>query len=136
MKQQLLMGLMLLMTATAASAEWTWISVNNEFNVFVDKATIRRNGNLVKMWHLVDYRKVVDYREVIKTFTGDPYLSQKIQNQYDCKEEKSQSLGSTSFSGNMGGGNPVYSVSNTSEWSSVSPESVGEALWKIACGKK
>ena len=59
--KRLLMGLMLAMTATAASAEWTRVDNDDDDDaliVYVDRATIRRDGNLVKMWDLKDYKTV------------------------------------------------------------------------------
>ena len=128
--KRLLLGLMVLMTAGTASAEWTQSGGNDQFIHYVDRATIRRNGNLVKMWDLADFKTVQ------KSAAGESYLSNKIQTEYDCKEEKSRSLAFTWFSGKMGSGKVVYSDSFPGKWSPISPGSVGEALWKIACGKK
>ena len=56
--KRLLLGLMLLMTAGAASAEWTRAGSNDDFIYYVDRATIRPNGNFVKMWLLYDFKTV------------------------------------------------------------------------------
>ncbi len=56
--KRLLLGLMLLVTAGAACAEWTVAGGNDQFVQYVDRATIRRNGNLVKMWDLSDLKTV------------------------------------------------------------------------------
>ena len=127
---RLLLGLMLLVTAGAASAEWTRVGVTGDFILYVDKATIRRNGNLVKMWDLLDYKTV-------QKSAGDAYLTQKSQREYDCKEEKERILAFSWFDGQMGNGKVVYSSSETSmKWSPIEPESAAETQWKIACGKK
>ena len=127
--KRLLIGLMLLVTAGAASAEWTIVDGGDRFIHYVDRETIRRNGNLVKMWDLADFK-------MVRTTAGHSYLSSKTQREYDCKEEKSRLLAFTDFSGQMGNGNVVYSNGNVrDEWSPIQPESVGEAKWKIACGK-
>jgi hypothetical protein len=81
------------------------------------------------MWDLKDYKTVQNY-------SGDSYLSDKGQMEYDCKEEKVRMLAISALSGQMGKGKAVYNNSDTSKWSPISPGSVGEALWKIACGKK
>ena len=95
--KRLLMGLLLVMTATAASAEWTRVDSKDEFISYVDRATIRRNGNLVKMWGLADYKTVQK-----SASTGASYLSSKAQDEYDCKEEKWRLLAFTRFDGKMG----------------------------------
>ena len=98
MMKKLLLGLMLVMTATAASAEWTAADFNDEFIKYVDFATIRRNGNFVKMWSLSDYKTVQ------KAADGQSYLSSKVQDEFDCKEEKTRLLAFTWFDGKMGSG--------------------------------
>ena len=125
---RLLMGLMLLVTATAASAEWTVASGDDDVIQYVDKGSIRRNGNLVKMLDLIDFKTV-------QTVSGDSYLSDKAQSEYDCKEEKVRTLALIFFSGQMGNGKVVYSDSDTMKWIPVPPGSFGATLWKIACGK-
>ena len=127
--KRLLIGLMLLMTATAASAEWTRVGDTDEHIQFVDRATIRRNSNLVKMWDLAAYKTVRDT-------VGHPYWSRNNQREYDCKEEQVRTLAFTVFVGKMGDGKVVFTHSETEKWDPISPESVGETLWKIACGKK
>jgi hypothetical protein len=128
--KRLLMGLMLLVTATAASAEWTRVDSNDQLISYVDRATIRRNGNFVKMWNLMDYKTV-------RTLAGISYLSSKTQQEYDCKEEKVRILAFTWFAGKMGNGKVVYWDSDTGgKWSPIEPGSINETLWKIACGKQ
>ena len=128
--KRLLMGLMLAMTAGAASAEWTAAGDSDEFIQYVDRATIRRNGNLVKMWDLKDYKTVQ------KSAAGKSYLSDKGQEEYDCKEEKRRILAFAWFEGQMGNGKVVYSDSDPGKWTPIGPGSIGETLWKIACGKQ
>jgi hypothetical protein len=119
-----------LLCCGTASAEWTWSGGNDQFNHYVDRATIRRSGNFVKMWDLFDYKTVQ------KAAGGESYLSGKTQWEFDCKEEKSRMLAFTWFDEKMGSGKVVYSDNDTGKWAPIQPESIGEALWKIACGKK
>ena len=127
---RLLLGLMLLMTATAASAEWNLVDESESFVQYVDIATLRRSGNLVKLWDLRAYKTA-------QTLAGDSYFSNKAQQEYDCKEERVRALAYTFFDGKMGNGKIVFTNSETSmKWQPIEPGSVGETLWKIACGKK
>ena len=130
MMKRLLLGLMLLVTAGAASAEWTRSGESDNYIHYVDRATIRRNGNLVKMWSLADYKTVQ------KAAGGESYLSDKVQQEYDCKEEKLRILAFTWFDGQMGNGKVVVSDYDPDKWIPIQPDSVGETKWKIACGKK
>jgi len=125
---RLLLGLMFLLTATAARAEWTMIGDGDNFILYVDTGTIRRNGDFVKMWSLVDLKT----EEVVE---GDSHLSRLVQDEYDCKEEMTRILAMSVFSGNMRSGRTVYTKSVIGKWRPVSPGSVGEGSYKIACGK-
>ena len=40
-------------TAGAVSAEWTLVGLNDDITLYVDRATIRRSGNYVKMKGLI-----------------------------------------------------------------------------------
>jgi hypothetical protein len=119
----------LLVISENSYAEWTPIGEILELFTYTDRTTIRRNGNFVKMWELRDYKAVQ------KSNFGS-FLSAKVQQEYDCREEKSRLLAFTWFSEQMGNGTVVYSDNDPYKWSPIQPESMNEALWKIACGKK
>ena len=122
---------LVMLIASPAWAEWTLIGSNDEFTQYIDIATIRRNGNFVKIWSLPDNKRVIT-----SPSSGISYLSEKSYWEYDCKEGRSRVLAFTWFSGQMGNGTVVYSNSETSmKWFPVQPGSMGETLGKIACGK-
>ena len=130
--KRLLLGLMLAMTASAASAKWTGVDYDDELITYVDRATIRRSGNFVKMWDLMDNKTAQNSNYAV----GNSYFSDKIQFEFDCKEERARTLAITWFDGQMGSGKVVHNTSETSlKWQPIRPESMGETLWKIACGK-
>ena len=126
---KLLIGLMLLLVSGAASAEWTVVGPNEEINQYVDKATIRRNGNFVKMWDLVDYKKA-------QVFGGTSDLSYRSLVEYDCKEKRYRSLALTTYSGQMLSGTVNFIGNDTQKWKAVASGSMAETLRKIACGKE
>ena len=126
--KRLLVVLLLVMSANSY-AEWTPFSGNDEFTDYIDRTTIRRNGNFVKIWSLTDYKTVQNY-------PGNSSLSGKTQSEYDCKEERKRTLAFSWFSGQMGNGTLVYSNSDTGKWSPIQPGSIGEATWEVACGKR
>jgi hypothetical protein len=122
---------LLLLSSSPAYAEWVKVNDSDEVGktVYVDPATIRRNSNLVKMWQFYDY-------ETVQTVGGIRFLTAKEQWEFDCAEERSRVLALTEFSGNMGSGTVVYSNSEVGRWQPVAPSSIGQLLWKFACGKK
>ena len=72
-----------------------------------------------------------------QTAAGVSFLSSKSLLEADCKEERVRDLAYSWFSGKMGSGNVVHTDSaSTMKWIPIEPESIGETLWKIACGKQ
>lgn len=120
---------LLAVASSNAMAEWIEVGSNEITTVYVDSSTIQREGNLAKMWHLIDFKRATKDM-------GDAYKSTKDQNEYDCKEGKSRRRAFTQHSENMGGGKVVYSDSFTTKWKPVPPDSGTEILWKFACVKK
>jgi len=120
---------LLVLSTAPAYAEWVKIGESQGGStVYVDPDTVRRNGELVKMWYLTNY-------SAIHGRGDNSYLSTKIQAEYDCTEERFRILAVTQFSGNMGSGESVHTESDEGNWEPVSPKSTAQALWKYACGK-
>ena len=122
---------LLVLSSEPVHAEWMLVSGDDATGlaVYVDPGTIRRNGDLAKMWQLLDYRTV-------QTVAGDSLLSMKRFSEYDCTAERTRLLGYTWFSGNMGSGKLGYSNSDETKWIPVAPQSMNQTLWIFACGKK
>lgn len=82
------------------------------------------------MWSLIDYNLVQ------KVSADTKFLSQKSQQEYDCKGEQRRTLYFSWHSENMGKGAVIYIDNNPdNNWSPVPPGSTDEILWKFACGK-
>ncbi|MCH6585121.1 MAG: hypothetical protein IH810_04725 [Proteobacteria bacterium] len=129
--QKLLLTLMLAFVNTSAMAEWTkveWNHVDGGLTLYVDYSTIRMVGNRVKMLSLTDL--VVEKEGEIDLF------SSRTHDEYDCKEKKMRQLFYALYSGRMGSGKMEHSNSEHLKWAPVETGSMGEAMWKIACGKK
>lgn len=126
-----LLIMLLVLSSGPVYAAWVLTSGDDAAGlaVYVDPATIRRNGSLAKMWQLYDYKTV-------QTVAGDSLLSMKRFNEYDCTEARTRTLGYTWFSGHMGAGNVVYSTTEVQQWEQVALRSINQALWKAACSKK
>jgi hypothetical protein len=125
----LLVGLLVF---TEARADWVKLYDRGNYGIYVDVNTIRREGNLAKMWYLSDLHKADT------TANGKQYKSTKMQDEYDCKEELHRTLYLSAHSENMGTGDTISVVSNPQidkNWSPVPPKSVAKDMWNIACGK-
>ena len=113
-------------------AEWVPIAFTKResgYDVYADPDTIRRKGDLVKMWILYDYK-------TLQSATGFAHLSDSIQLEANCTEKLQRSLAYTWWSGNMGGGNVVFSHSGEGNWIPIGPGTVGHTVWSFACGKR
>ena len=115
-----------------AYAEWVLTSGDDEvgLKVYIDPESIRRKGNLAKMWQLFDYKTV-------QTVAGDSLMSIKRYNEFDCVEPRTRMLAYTWFSGNMATGKVLYSTpDDDQQWEPAVPRTINRALWKVACEKK
>jgi hypothetical protein len=117
-----------------AGADWVNVADKTEkgltvYTVYVDPDSVRRNGDLVMLWALFDFR-------TIQSIVGGPWLSSKAQREFDCPEERVRLLGFMTFTGNMGSGEPVYSNAQESKWEPIASESIDRKLWEFACNKK
>jgi len=123
--------LMMLLAAVSSSASAAWVELgSNDYSTYyVDATSIRRDGDTVKMWSLLDFRKA-------RTFENLPYMSLKAQGEYDCKREQLRVFSGTRQSEKMGEGDAVSRISEPSEWSAVAPGGIGQAFWKFACEKR
>jgi hypothetical protein len=129
MKRLLLIALLVL-SSGPAYAEWMSLGASDSgTTVYADTATIRREGDLVKMSVLFDFK-------TMQTKADVSYLSAKAQMEYDCAEQRFEGLAVMYFSGNMGTGNLLDRSSGKGKRLRVSPGSLDHALWKLACGKK
>jgi hypothetical protein len=126
---------LLLLSNAPASAEW--VAVEKEYlspglqTVYIDPDTMRREGNLVTMWQLIDFRWM----------QGNPrgptrFLSTKTHKQFDCAEKRVRFLAFTDFSRSMGTGIAANGYVDKDNWLPVQPESISQALWEVACGKE
>ena len=117
---------LLLLSSGPAYAEWVKINENDTFTVYVDPDTIRRNGDLVKVWALTDYT-------TRQTVADRSFLSSKAYNEFDCAEERQRELAVMWFSGKMGNGNGVWISFDETPWRPVTAGSVGQGVWNFAC---
>ena len=112
-----------------------WVAVEKSYyvpglqTVYIDPNTIRRDGHLVTLWQLTDY----------KWMQGGPrspnrFFSTKTHKQLDCVEKRLRLLAFTEFSRHMGTGIPADGYVDKGNWVPVKPDSMNQALWEVACG--
>jgi hypothetical protein len=125
----------LLLSTVPAYAEW--VAVEKDYllpglqTVYIDPNSIRREGNVVTVWQLIDF----------KWMQGNPrgptrFLSTKTQKQFDCADKRLRLLAFTEFSLGMGTGIPRDGYVGKDNWLPVEAESMSHALWEVVCGKE
>lgn len=103
--------------------------VNPAYTVYVNNSTIRRDGDVVRMWSLVDFAHS-------KKIAGKSYMSVRSQDEYDCKGRQYRSLHYSFFAGNMGAEEVAVKNAQPTDWYPVDPDSLVKILFNAACKKK
>jgi hypothetical protein len=133
MKRLVFAALMMVCSMSWAAWELCETSGDGMITYYCDKSTIRKNGAISRMWELRDYSSV----ETLSS--GDRYMSAKVLNVYNCREETNAIISYIFYSGAMGEGNGVFlhTVKESEwKWDPIAPDTIGETKWEIACGKK
>ena len=120
--------LYLAVVSGSAWAEWVEVGVSDTQTVYADPATIRKKGSMAKMWTLYDNKRP-------EVHENKPYMSLLVQEEYDCDDEQTRPLSMTFSPENMAKDRPISSGSVRGQWTPIAPRTMGEALWKFACGK-
>ncbi|HYM89949.1 MAG TPA: surface-adhesin E family protein [Nitrospiraceae bacterium] len=132
---------LLFLSTVPAYAEW--VAVEKAYlspgiqTVYVDPDSIRREGNLVTLWQLIDF-KTMQGNAGMGPFGFGPhrFLSTKTHKQFDCAGKRLRLLEFTEFSRRMGTGIAANGYVDNGNWLQVEPESINHALWEVACGKE
>lgn len=121
---------LLVLSSGPAYAEWVAIGARDSgATVYVDRNTIPRKGDLVKMWELWDFKD-------LQASASGAFLSSKANREYDCAGKRQRRLEGSWFSGHMGKEKVLHSDSHKSEWLPVKPYSPFQTLWNVACRKQ
>jgi len=129
MMKKIALALALTFASTQVMAEWTSLGesdLKGGYTAYADLASIRKAGNRVKMWILLDYK-------VEQKAAGIVFLSEKIRREFDCEAEQMRTLAFSLFSWNMEKGDLIRSYSQPQKWEKIQPGSMDEVEWKEAC---
>jgi hypothetical protein len=111
-----------------------WVAVEKDYlvpglrTVYIDPATVRREGNLVTLWQLTDFVWMQGGPRAAPRF-----LSTTTHKRFDCAERRLRLLAFTEFSRRMGVGIADAGYVDQDTWLPVKPESLNHALWEVAC---
>ena len=124
--------ILLIVICKAPWAEWEYPSKTSDgkVTIYADKSTIRRSGEIAKMWTLQNYN-------VYRTNSQrKKYRSEKALVAHNCKEEIVALISLVTYSDLWGKGNVVDSYTWNErdwEWDPIAPGGTGATQWEIAC---
>jgi len=112
-----------------AAAEWVSLGDQGNAELFVDRSTIVRSGDRATMWS-------IDALKTPGSANGGAYVSLKRQDEFDCAGSRMRGVQISAHPEPMGEGPAVASEKGSGAWTPVTPDSISEVLWKIACDKE
>jgi len=127
--------ILLMMVYSVSWAEWEYASKTSDgkVTIFTDKSTIRRSGEIAKMWTLKNYN-------VYRTNSQrKKYRSEKALVAHNCKEDIVALISLVTYSDLWGKGNVVDSYTWSErdwEWDPIVPGTTVATQRETACSKK
>ncbi len=120
-------ALLCAVSASALAEVWIETSRSDDYIAYGDPSSIRREGDLVKMWSMFDYKNPQT------GIPGKTFYSTRRQFEYDCKNAKARALAVASHAAHQGKGDALASASVKYNWSPVVADSADDYLLKFAC---
>jgi len=115
----------LLALGAPAGAAWTFVDGGEGYERYIDRETIDRDGDLVRVWE-VDNNAVADASGVV---------SLRSRTEYDCSSRRYRIVHLSGHTQQMTDGDVVFSKTVNGEWRPVAPETLGEVSMEMACAE-
>ncbi len=106
------------------SVDWSKILEGYDETYYIDHSTIRKNGQFVTLWLLIDLKQ----RDTEKEF-----FSSKAQAEYACKDKKARLLTSIAYSDKMASGNIIRNFTKPTNWSFIRSNSPRGFVQSLVC---
>ena len=113
----------MLFVTNSAWADWVNVGESAGNNFYIDPSTIRKDGDLRKVWGIQDLSK----RDV------DGEMSRRYREEYDCRAARKRFLSATTHSEPMAAGSTLVSTNEASDWMDIRPNTVGDDILKKVC---
>jgi hypothetical protein len=122
----------ILFFSTSVIADWTFIASggNGAIKIYIDKKTIRSNGNTVVWWQLDSYKEKIPGSDLT-------IFSNIAKTEGDCLRDGRKDLYIAYYDQKMGKGNKVLEDTNPSkEWVYNEPGEVYYNTLRFVCDNK
>ena len=113
------------MLAGSAWAEWVIHSKGEENTFYFDPTTIRKDGNMRRVWEVRNLR----------TRDENGEMSYRARYEFDCKQERFRFLAISGHTEPMAGGKTLNSFGEDNNWRAIAPGTIVETLLNIVCAK-
>lgn len=117
---------LLALVAAPAYSEWVKMGVDEDGTVYIDPATIRKDGHLRRVWGMTDMRQ----RDPIG---GE--ISRRALVEYDCKKLQVRVRSGTLHSEPMARGKGIVAVDVPDTWFSIAPNSIDVDILTNVCSR-
>ena len=124
--------LLLLLFVKPAWADWHFIGKTSDFGMYADPASIQRQGALVKMWAMGDYKDTQSVR-LPQPLLWTNYLSVNELKEFDCNNGLHRTVRTAIFAGRQAKGEPIYSFDTGAVLVKVANAPLDIAQFKFAC---
>lgn len=117
---------------SSAHAEWIKVDQSNKRTTFVDGDSIQTDGDIVKVWMLIDFDEPQDLNVNNKKF-----LSTRVQNLINCRDGTSAISSMSQHSQLHAGGEIVNNYTFRSlDWSPIPPATITSSVAGILCKRR
>jgi hypothetical protein len=113
--------------SSSAAAGWVRLSANEYYTAYASDISVPKPGGVVEMWTLNDYSAMR------KSRSGRPYMSKKMQGEYDCAKRQSRIIWATTHDEPMGGGSIRTTYTQAEAWQSAPAGSFEGYVLDRAC---
>lgn len=121
----------LVIASASAEAAWERLGGHGGMTFFHDAQTMRRMGDVVTMWALIDFR-LVQGQPPLK-----PYRSMRLLLEVDCRDGFFTRRAGLSLHGAaMATGEVVYADTDFTLWRPVPPATGAQLLQQAACNPR
>jgi hypothetical protein len=136
----LLAVLLLLVSLSPEPTLAGWVAVEKDYldpglrTVYIDPDTIERDGTLVTVLQLTDYKQMQGSAGFGR-FMPSPhrFFSTQTTKQVDCERRQVRLLSYTEYLWHMGTGPASNGYVDTERWLPIEPETISQALWELVC---
>ena len=118
------------LTSTSAFSDWTKLTYSNDSYVYIDKSTLKSNGDIVEINQMFDF---VNPR--ISPDNVITYRSSSGRESYNCKTLKNKTINFTWYADRMGKGKVLYEDKGHKDygWEKITKDSLSDAVRREIC---